>query len=97
MSVPRGGETAPAKLLALLAAELNREEGPGEGLSCRIRRGLAGRYLAVTPPGRRSPLRVQCLSLRGRYAFLTGDGDLIGAADLEEAARTVAAAARAGG
>lgn len=96
MSVLPDEKTARARLLVLLAGELRRQGGPGQGLACRMRRGLAGRYLAVAAPGSRRPLRVRCVSMRGRYAFLTSDGDMIGAGSLEDAARTVAAAAAAG-
>ena len=86
-------------LLAALAAELAKPDGPGAGLGCRLRAWplpWPTGWLAVTAPGRRRPLRVLCLGLGETRGFITAGGQLIAAADLGAAARDVAAAARAG-
>lgn len=91
---PRDEQAARHELLALLAGELRRPDGPGEGLACALRLPPVLRgWLSVRAAGRRT-LRVRCVSLGASRAFLASSGDLITAADLPAAARDVARAAR---
>ena len=104
----RARRAARRELLDLLADELRREDGPGHGLRVRLRTppGRAT-WLCVGRPGWHRPLRVHCVSLppappdAGQCGFVVSSGwrgaaELIGAADLADAARAVAAVAGRG-
>jgi hypothetical protein len=97
MQASQAEQTARMKLLSLLACELRRPGGPGQGLRVRLRRSLAGRACLVAGHRmRHRALRVYCISYDGRFAFITSAGQMIGVTDLPAAARAVAAAIAAG-